>query len=238
MILQLDVKTHTTLDNVRRFLLGNPQGTVLAPQRKQADARLERVLRRFAKTDRIDAAMLARFGCLRSLEPTPPLEPSLANLKDLVLVRRRFVDERASLGKLESELGCKRARHQLRLARAEVERRLNALDEAIVAALAADPALQRRAEVLQSTPSIRPVNAASLVAPMPELGTLGRRASGTLPGVAPSPRGSGQRQGWHPAKTGIRAASDPRGLRAGDVEQRAREAALGRESGALETWPG
>ena len=85
-----------------------------------------------------------------------------------------------------------------------MDRRLNALDEAILAALAAGPALQRRAEVLQSIPGIGPVNAASLVASMPELGTFGRSPVAALPGVVSYSRDSGQQQSRRHVRGGRR----------------------------------
>ena len=56
------------------------------------------------KTDRADAEILARHGRLEGVEATAPRDPALAQLQDLALVRRRFVDECASLGRPEQEL--------------------------------------------------------------------------------------------------------------------------------------
>ena len=70
---------------------------------------------KLAKTDRVDAAMLARLGRLDGMEATPPTAESLRQLKDLVLIRRRFVDERADLGKLASELESRAGLRQVRL---------------------------------------------------------------------------------------------------------------------------
>lgn len=53
------------------------------------------------KTDRVDAKVLARFGRMEGLEVTAPLDEALADLRDLVLVRRRCVDELASLERLD-----------------------------------------------------------------------------------------------------------------------------------------
>ncbi len=150
---------------------------------------------KLAKTDRVDAAMLARFGRLEGLEATPPKTANLRQLKDLVLIRRRFVDERADLGKLASELESKAGLRQVRLQLRSLDTRVEALDGAILAAIDADEELKRRAEVLQSIPGIGPATAASLVADMPELGSLDRRAAGALLGVAPWACDSGQRQG-------------------------------------------
>ena len=71
--MQLDLETHTSLDDVRRFLAGNPEGTALVPQRKQAYAHLERVLRRFAywRLNKPDKGLLRRY-----LERTTGLSPA------------------------------------------------------------------------------------------------------------------------------------------------------------------
>ena len=147
------------------------------------------------KTDRVDAKVLARYGRLEGLEATAPLDAALAELQDLVLVRRRYVDECAALGRLEQELESKAAVRQVRLQRQALERRVKALDKALQTAIEADPALRRRAEVLRSIPGIGPATAATLLADMPELGTLGRRAAGALLGVAPCARDSGSSVG-------------------------------------------
>ena len=63
------------------------------------------------KADHLDAKILARYGHLEGLEATAPLDPALAQLQDLVLVRRHFVDEPASLGRPEQELESLAASH-------------------------------------------------------------------------------------------------------------------------------
>ena len=147
------------------------------------------------KANRVDAKVLARYGRLEGLEATAPLDPSLAQLQDLVLMRRRFVDECASLGRLEQELESKAALRQLHLQRQAVECRVKALDKDLLQAIEADDGLRRRAQVLRSIPGVGAVTAATLLADMPELGTLGRRAAGALLGVAPCARDSGSHVG-------------------------------------------
>lgn len=150
---------------------------------------------KLAKTDRVDAAMLARFGRLRELEATPPTAEKLRQLKDLVLTRRRFVDERADLGKLASELESKAALRQVSLQLRSLGTRVAALEAAILPAIDADEGLSRRAEVLRSIPGIGATTAATLVAEMPELGSLDRRAAAALLGTAPWAYDSGKHQG-------------------------------------------
>lgn len=63
MILQLDLETHKTLDDMRAFLAGTPKGATLAPSQEQAYAHLERVLRRFAywRLSKPDKGSLRRY---------------------------------------------------------------------------------------------------------------------------------------------------------------------------------
>ena len=140
------------------------------------------------KTDRVDAKVLARYGRLEGLEATAPLDPALAQLQDLVRVRRRFVDECASLGRQEQELESKAAVRHVRLQRRALERRVKALDKDLLEAIEADDGLRRRAEVLRSIPGIGALTAATLLADMPELGTLGRRGLGRRRPLRPRQR--------------------------------------------------
>ena len=95
---------------------------------------------------------------------------ALADLQDLVRVRRRCVDEIGSLGRLDQELGAKPALRHLRKVRAAIEREVKAVDKDLLAAIEADAGLRRRAEVLRSIPGVGPVTAAGLLAAMPECG--------------------------------------------------------------------
>ena len=120
-------------------------------------------------------------------------------------LRTHCVSDRAAYGQLVAELESGEARRQARLHLQALDRRVTALNAALEAALAADPALQRRAEILRSIPGLGPANAASLVAAMPELGRLDRRAAAALLGVAPWANDSGQHQGKRRVRGGRRA---------------------------------
>ena len=150
---------------------------------------------KLAKTDRVDAAMLARLGRLEGMETTTPTAENLRQLKDLVLIRRRFVDERADLGKMASEIESKAGLRQVRLQLRCLANRVAALDRDTLAAIQADEGLARRAEILRSIPGLGPATVASLIANMPELGSLDRRAAAALLGTAPWANDSGEHQG-------------------------------------------
>ena len=68
--------------------------------------RFAQALGRHAKNDKVDAAVLARYGLLDSLEATPPAPDNLRLLSDLLALRRKLVEHRDALRKLRSEVDC------------------------------------------------------------------------------------------------------------------------------------
>ena len=147
-----------------------------------------------AKNDRVDAAMLARFGQLDSLPATPPQQRNLQQLSDLLALRRKLLEHLGALRKLCSELGTEAAACPT-ASRKALQADLARCDQRMLACIADDDALARRAEIIQSVPGCGPVTAACLCAELPELGTLGRRQAAALLGVAPFDCDSGQRRG-------------------------------------------
>lgn len=127
-----------------------------------------------AKNDRLDASLLARFGLLPDLEPTPPRARNLRLLGDLLAVRRELVEQSGDLRKLCAEVDSQAAAcasgslHSLQAAIADCDRKMRDC-------IAADPALSRRDAIIRSIPGFGPVEAACLCATTPELGSLGRR---------------------------------------------------------------
>lgn len=147
-----------------------------------------------AKTDQLDAAVLARFA--QQVQPAVRPVPSAAQqqLQALVLRRRQLIE---MLGQ---------ETNRLRLARPEVRRRLAAhvrwlerevdhADGTLQAALEASPVWQVQDDLLRSIPGIGPVVARTLLALLPELGQLDGRQIAALVGVAPLNRDSGQHRG-------------------------------------------
>ena len=148
---------------------------------------------RLAKTDRIDAQMLARMGAALALEAQDPAPQSLCELEDLLTARRALARDlarertRTPSSALLRRLAA--ARERLLLGQVAV------LDAEIAARIAADPGLARRAEILLSIPGIGPVTTAELLIDMPELGSIGGAEAASLAGVAPVPRQSGKSRG-------------------------------------------
>ena len=147
-----------------------------------------------AKTDRLDAGVLARFAA--DVQPQVRPQPSKAeqDLRRLSRRRRQFVKARVAEQQQRRHLApAQRAGSDAFLA--EVRRLIQELDRDLAATLQADPDLRARSVWLQSIPGIGPVAAATLLAEVPELGTCSRRQVAALVGVAPFNRDSGTRRG-------------------------------------------
>lgn len=147
-----------------------------------------------AKTDPIDAAVIARFA-----EATRPAVRVLPDetarlLADLVARRRQIVEMMAAEGQRERRAD-KRLRKSIARLRKALEKELNELDADIDDHVRGSPVWAEKEDLLASVPGIGPVIARTLIADLPELGTLDRRQIAALAGLAPWTRQSGQWKG-------------------------------------------
>ncbi len=147
-----------------------------------------------ARNDRVDAAMLARFGLLPDLESTSPAPENRKRLNDLLALRTMLIKQRGALQKLLAELELEDSEGPAALLAANAAACMDC-ERRIRTCIAADPVLARRDAIIRSIPGLGPVTAASLCAALPELGTLGRRKTAALLGLAPFDRDSGQHHG-------------------------------------------
>jgi transposase len=165
--------------------------------RKLADA-----LGLLAKTDVIDARVLALFARHIDPRPTPPLAANIAEIKELVAARRAMV---ADMTALKNRLGSTEHRlpaRQLRARLKTLEGQIKGLVTEIQRLIAADPGLARRAAILASVPGIGPIGVITLIAEMVELGTCSRTQIAALAGVAPMNWDSGLMRGRRIIKGG------------------------------------
>lgn len=148
-----------------------------------------------AKTDQMDARMLARMGVALDLDATPAPSQKLSDLIELVVARRALVKDRiAARNRAQGlTLALLKRQNAVRLRRIEVE--LAAVDRELAARIAADPALARRKAILVSVPGISAITAATLIAMAPELGAMDGKQAGKLAGLAPITRQSGTWRG-------------------------------------------
>jgi transposase len=151
-------------------------------------------LGRRAKTDAIDAEVIARFAEATQPEPRPLPDTDTQALAELVTRRRQIITmmvaERQRAARLPKRLkrSCERVVRVL-------EKELATLDQDIDTTVRGSPAWREKEDLLASVPSIGTTTARSLIAQLPELGTLDRRKIASLVGVAPFTRQSGKWQG-------------------------------------------
>lgn len=147
-----------------------------------------------AKTDRLDAQMLARFGEAVKPEPRPLHDGALSELSALVLRRRQLsemlVAERNRLCGAPSRVRDNLARHIAGLAALRRE-----VDDEMSDAIRRSPAWRERDDLLRSVPGVGPTISRTLMAELPELGRLNHKQLAKLAGVAPLNCDSGPRSG-------------------------------------------
>jgi transposase len=151
-------------------------------------------LGRLAKTDALDARILAEFA--QRVRPAPHALPdATAQLLDSLLTRRRQLLDRLTAEK--NRLGFAHGRVQRDLLQhiRWLEQRLGDLDDDLHAVLRTSPLYQAKLTLLQSVPGVGPVTALTLLAALTELGRLSRREIAALVGVAPLDRDSGTNRG-------------------------------------------
>jgi transposase len=150
---------------------------------------------RLAKTDRVDAEVLARMGAALDLAPTPPEDAARARLADLLARRDDLV---GMIGAERNRVATTRdpwiARGITRLLQV-LGRHRDALEAEIAALLATSSPLGAETRRLRSAPGVGPVTSATLVACLPELGRLDRRRIAALAGLAPHACDSGLSRG-------------------------------------------
>lgn len=152
-----------------------------------------RALRRKAKTDPIDAAVIARClaATIAELRPFAP-NPATERLAALVGYRRRLIAEKSGLLSYQDVVDERSVRALIARQIASLALRIVTLDKSIAACLADHAPFAAQAKLMRSAPGVGPVLAATLIAELPELGRLDRRRIASLVGVAPHPRQSGQ----------------------------------------------
>ncbi|MEK9660217.1 MAG: IS110 family transposase, partial [Alphaproteobacteria bacterium] len=174
----------------------------------RADARkvkaFIRSLGRLAKTDRIDAEGLARYGQERAdrLALWQPADPALLELQAMVRLRRDLVAQRAAHRQRLTAPAVAAVRHHLDPLLDQLDRSIARLDAAIAELADGIESLRIRVDTIAAIKGCGPVVATSLVALMPELGALDRKACAALAGTAPHPYQSGIRDGYRRVRGG------------------------------------
>ena len=138
-----------------------------------------------AKTDPIDARMIARFVAAIDAPPDVPPDTMREELQQLVAYRRGLVEERVALDNQVQQLEHAELRALTDERRSLVRRAIRLVEKRIQAVIGSHVELRRKAELLQSAPGVGFVTTATLLAELPELGYLSLKQIAALAGVAP-----------------------------------------------------
>lgn len=168
-----------------------------------------RAMGKLAKTDRVDAEILALMGRTLPLKPTPPADPDRQRLADLVARRAALV---GMIGAEKNRAGTTRdvwLAQEIASSISGLQEQLAAVEDQIAALVAARAPLAEAGRRMRSVPGIGPALAAVLLAWLPELGELDHRRIAALAGLAPHACDSGLSRGkrhvWG-GRAGVRRA--------------------------------
>src|SRR5215217_92266 len=154
-----------------------------------------RAMGRLAKTDALDAEVIALFAERVRPQVRPLPEPERSHLAELVGRRRQIIEMIGMETNRRRQAVDKHLARRLDRHVAFLEKELAEVDRAINQAIRSSPAWREAEALLKSVPGIGDVTARTLLAELPELGTIGRHQLAALVGVAPVNRDSGLMRG-------------------------------------------
>ena len=147
-----------------------------------------------AKTDRVDARLIARYGEVMRPAATPLPDPARRELREILACRRQLSDEITVRTQQLEHLRTPAMRERVEKALAFLRQEAKELARLLRQTIQADAALAADFALLTSMPGCGPILAATLLAELPELGSLDRRKVAALAGLAPVARDSGLRE--------------------------------------------
>lgn len=177
---------------VAELIAAGHQVAVVNPRQVRDFARGLGIL---AKTDRLDAEVIARFGQQAKPRPTEKMPEKQDELQQLVVRRRQLIDLRTAEN---NRLPLARSKSVIKSIRSMVEqlqKKIRQIEKEITDLVESDDQLQCQAALMKSVPGVGAVTAAALLAELPELGRLNRQEIAALAGLAPFNRDSGKFHG-------------------------------------------
>jgi transposase len=154
-----------------------------------------RALGRLAKTDRLDAEAIALFAerVRPELRPLPDEQARL--LGELVARRRQVIEMIVAEGNRARQLESRRLKKRIERHRAVLQEELSEIECELDDTIRGTPIWRESEDLLKSAPGVGNILARTLIADLPELGTLDRKKIAALAGVAPFNRDSGTLRG-------------------------------------------
>ena len=150
---------------------------------------------RLAKTDRLDAQAIARFAQAIQPEVRPLTDTATQAFAELAARRRQIVEMISAETLRANQTTNKKVRKRLDAHILWLNRELTVFDTDLDETVRASPIWREREELLTSVPGVGPTVARTLMAELPELGTLDRRQIAALVGIAPVAHDSGMHRG-------------------------------------------
>lgn len=170
-------------------------GVAVAVVNPRQTQRFGQALGILAKTDRVDAQVLARFGAVTDLQPRALKDEALRALDEVLTRRRQTVEMLVMERQRRAQAREAQVRKHLDKHIAWLQQAVSDFDEELRRRIKDSPAWRARDDLLQSVKGIGDINAATLIADLPELGRLDRKQIAALVGVAPFARDSGKMRG-------------------------------------------
>jgi transposase len=152
-------------------------------------------LGQWAKTDPIDADVLARFAQIVKPAPKSCSKPQIAELSELVRRRRQLNDLRTQESNRLIMIHHPKVKKSIRKMLKTLDFQIDEIDRLIREYIDTDGDFKNKDRILQSTPSVGPQTSAMLIANLPELGSLNRQEIAALVGLAPWNHSSGKSNG-------------------------------------------
>jgi transposase len=151
-----------------------------------------RGLGQLAKTDAIDAEVLAKFAQLVQPAPRPHKTAEMTDLAELVHRRRQLNNLRTQESNRLAMAHHQKVRKSVQSVIKVLDHQIEQIDELISEQIKSDDNFSQKDKILRSTPGIGPQTSAMLLSQMPELGELNRQEIASLAGLAPFDRSSGK----------------------------------------------
>lgn len=148
-----------------------------------------------AKTDRIDAEVIARFGEHAKPRPLDKSRENQDELDQLVTRRRQLIELRTSESNRLETTTSRLVRKSLKNMIKQLEKQIEQIEAEIASLIESDQQWSEKADLLKSVPGVGDVTTVSLLAELPELGELNRQEIAALVGLAPFNRDSGRFHG-------------------------------------------
>lgn len=162
-----------------------------------------------AKTDRIDAEVIARFGHDVRPRVTLPTSKKQLELDQLVTRRRQLIDLRTAEKNRTETISSKVVRKSIQRVVELLNKQITRVEREIAELVDSDEDLKDKSNLLTSTPGVGTTTAVALIAELPELGRLNRQQIAALAGLAPFNRDSGRFRGKRSifgGRRGVRSA--------------------------------